>query len=713
MPRFVPRVALLAGCILAPALWGIGCGSSAVPSPFAEDAGVDGAEGGDADAADAVDPTLGPPCLDDGQCDDGVDCTFDACDSTIERCRYTPDDSKCADNVYCDGLELCDPKLGCKEGAAVACDDNQTCTIDTCIEATKKCVSEPRDIDADSDSDWNCGGGDCNDTDPEISSKHVEVCGNAQDDDCDGQKDEADCQTPAHDKCADALEIDGPGQYPVSLGALSSDYAATCAGSGGTWRDAVIAVVVPAGPPQDVDVVATTSAGALALAAVDKCGDPSSETTCGGSFSTKSGGVISRLRLRGLDPGAHALYLFGTSSSDVVLKVKYGPATTQPTNETCGTAEPIQAGVAKQLSVIDAALDLTSDCQTLLGELVYELDLAQPQAVNVWASSVDGYATPEVSLWKPSCALPADEIGCNAATGAHVFQHALPAGKYYVAVSASAPSDIELLVELGPPSTPPADETCASGATLTANQTVVVPLAGHSDDVQLGCLSGAVDAAYSLDLTQKSDVLLVGRISDYDTGAVSLAMPACATSADLLACASDNNSPVRAAEHKLAAGSYRAVIETVNGAPTMLTAFVRPAVAPVLVAFADTCPNAVKIPALGGFFQGNTANVNADYPAGCDLGTGANAPDQLLKLDLPAKKRVVLDMSGSAYTTLLVVRKAQGCPGPEVPSACAAGYYQARSFLDLTLDPGSYYVQIDGYAGDAGAWFLEVYIVDP
>jgi hypothetical protein len=174
-------------------------------------------------------------------------------------------------------------------------------------------------------------------------------------------------------------------------------------------------------------------------------------------------------------------------------------------------------------------------------------------------------------------------------------------------------------------------------------------------------------------------------------------------------------SPLRVGAHALPAGSYRAVIESSNGAPTSLTAFVRPAVAPVLVAFADTCDAAVKVPATGGFFQGTTANANADYDAGCDLGSQGpgGAPDQMLSLDLPSKKRVVLDMRGSSYNTLLTVRHAQGCPGPEVANACAAGYVPERSFLDLTLDAGSYFIQIDGYAGSAGSWFLDVFVSDP
>ncbi|MBK7586658.1 MAG: putative metal-binding motif-containing protein [Myxococcales bacterium] len=715
-PRPVARALALSVVIAGAGLAAVsGCGSSSVPSPFKEDAGadVDAAEGG-GDSADVIDPLLGPPCVDDPQCDDGIDCTFDACDQTLGRCRFTPDDSTCQDSVFCDGLEVCDPKLGCREGTAIACDDNATCTIDTCIEASKSCINEARDVDGDGDPDWSCGGSDCNDTDPAVSGKQSEICGNSADDDCDGAVDEAGCVSPKYDKCADALKIEKSGQYVMSLTAAASDYAASCATSGAADRDVVAAIIVPPGPAMDVDVIATAGAGTLALASVAQCGVAGTETACGAGYSLEKGGVMARVRLRSLSPGAHPLYVFG-QAGNVTLKVSYQPASTQPTNETCGTALPVVPGVSVKASVIDAVEDLSSVCDAPLGELTYEVTLTEPRDVHVWATSLDGLGKPAVALWQPDCSDKKQELGCNVATQAHVFERALPAGKYVVALSATVPSDLDLLVELFPPTAEPADETCASGAVLVANQSVAVPLSGHTDDVSLGCMAGAIDAVYSLDLPVASDVLLVGRISDNDTGGVSLVKPACATKSDTIVCGVSPQTPVRARAHKVAAGSYRVVIETTNAAPTILSAFTRPQTPPILVPFADTCATAVKVPPAGGFFQGNTANANADYDAGCDLGSQGpgGAPEQMLRLDLTKKKRVVLDMKGSAYSTLLVVRRAEGCPGPEVTKACAAGYYPDKSFLDLTLDAGSYFVQVDGYAGNSGQWFLDVFVVDP
>ena len=215
--------------------------------------------------------------------------------------------------------------------------------------------------------------------------------------------------------------------------------------------------------------------------------------------------------------------------------------------------------------------------------------------------------------------------------------------------------------------------------------------------------------------------MLVGGASNNDAVAVSLATPACLASTRL-SCGQSTSTPIsatqvftssaRARAYGVAPGTYRAIAESAAGNPISLTAFARPAQPTTFVAFADDCSAPFEIPAVGGHFQGNTANANADYDAGCDIGNQAKggAPDQMLHLKLAQKSRVVLDMAGSNYSTMLSVRTGATCPGTEVQLGCAAGYVPDRSFLDLTLDVGDYYVQVDGYAGDSGAWSLDVYV---
>ena len=73
-------------------------------------------------------------------CDDGFLCTQDICDEAGQICANSPDDSACADGLYCNGDELCDPLSGCQPGQGVTCDDGVACTIDACDETNDVCT---------------------------------------------------------------------------------------------------------------------------------------------------------------------------------------------------------------------------------------------------------------------------------------------------------------------------------------------------------------------------------------------------------------------------------------------------------------------------------------------------------------------------------------------------------------------------------------------
>ena len=703
------------------------CGPSTAPSPFFFDAGPEGSDagggnpdGGLSEDGGPIDDTLGGPCNDDTQCDDTIACTVDTCDMTLARCRHSPDDASCQNGIHCDGVERCDAKLGCRIGVPIACSDGDVCTIDTCVEATATCDHALRDADLDGTPDGHCiANGDCDDDDPKVGPQVPEICQNKRDDDCDKQVDEADCSAPKHDGCLDPLVIDASGTYQIDTVAAKLDFAATCgvANQAGA-RDVVAAIVIPAGPPVDLEVSAKTNAD-VAIALLGQCGDPSTEIACSTSYFSLDGGRFAKIRARSVgdpaQPTALPLYVFTDAGAPVLLDVAFLPPTPIPTNETCGTATPIPFATPVIADVVDVDKDVGTVCPALTGDLLYSFVLNDPSNVHIYANSIDGDGLPIVSLRDASCALPENEITCQQAESVHVFRHALDAGTYYVAISASAPTVVSTTVVIEAPTSPLPDETCVGSPVLEPNKTLDVSFQNRQDDIDVGCLSSSVDAAYRLDLPVNSDVLLVQRISSGDDAAISLDKPACADMTDSLMCGFGSQSPIRSNKRNVAAGEYRVVSETTLGLPTQITAFVRKTIPAVIVPFADGCADALAIPATGGFFQGNTANATATFEAGCDQAGGppGGARDQLLMLTLPAKKRVVLDMSASAYSTLLDVRKGPGCPGIEVFQGCTVGYGSNKSFLDLTLDAGVYFIQVDGFNKEDGPWFLDVRVVDP
>jgi len=333
--------------------------------------------------------------------------------------------------------------------------------------------------------------------------------------------------------------------------------------------------------------------------------------------------------------------------------------------------------------------------------------------VRVFANPLDDYGVPMLSLRNAGCKDASNELTCrNGSPASVLFVRALPAGRYFLSVASSGPGDVDLRLEESEATSPPADQGCERAPQIASGQTLDLLLNDHSDAVDVGCLAGAPDSSHSLTLTEAADVLLVTRISANDNAAVSLVGASC-TEQTRLSCGASSTSPVRAQAYAVPPGTYRAVVESALGSPVTLTAFTRKAVPASLVAFADDCSAPFEIPATGGRFKGNTGNQHSDFSAGCDQGNQVKngAPDQLLHLRLETKSRVVLDMAGSSYSTMLSVRSGTTCPGTELPLACAAGQAAGRSFLDLDLESGDYYVQVDGYgASAAGAWSLDVYV---
>jgi hypothetical protein len=695
----------------------VACGEIAGRDPFAPsvDGGGSGGRadepGGEGGRDGADDPTLGGPCLDDAQCGDGVECTVELCDVELERCRYFPNDARCDDGLYCNGSEVCDASHGCRAAAVPTCSDSDTCTIDTCIEDTQSCRHEPRDADGDGDPVRACGGGDCRDDDALVSSSALERCANDVDDNCDGEVDELDCVEPRHDRCSDAFEIDAPGAYELSLAGAAGDYAFSCAEEAESLRDVVVAVMVPEGDPIDVDVTASIPLGTVLLASSERCGSASGELECAPSVALEGEGAVTRLIVRRPEPGALAVLVAGSAETRVLVKVDFRPSEPAPVNETCGTARTIEPDVVERATLVSLVRDLETACGAETGELVYGFELDEPRDVRLQAVCLDGFGEPVLSLRNADCAAAEDELTCRVASPTELFARALGPGRYNVALAGTAPCDAELVLRTEPPSEPPADEGCSEPPLAAFGETVQISLADHVDAIQSGCLVGAPDAARTLELSELSDVLVVQTGSEGDRGAAMIAERECASADDRLSCRRSSDWPVRTIARGVGPGSLRAVVETAGGNPTTLTAFRRPASQTVLVHRADDCSDAIEIPETGGRFQGNTANAFADYDASCDYGgqPAGGARDQLLVFTLTRPRRMVFDLFGSDYDTLLVVRDASSCPGGEIFGTCSRGRGSARSYLDVELDAGSYTLQIDGYNGVSGAWTLEVF----
>ncbi len=78
-------------------------------------------------------------CIISADCNDGVSCTNDYCDTVTGECSINPNDNACNDGLFCNGVEFCDAQLGCRAGTPITCSDSFTCTENVCSEASSSC----------------------------------------------------------------------------------------------------------------------------------------------------------------------------------------------------------------------------------------------------------------------------------------------------------------------------------------------------------------------------------------------------------------------------------------------------------------------------------------------------------------------------------------------------------------------------------------------
>ncbi len=446
------------------------------------------------------------------------------------------------------------------------------------------------------------------------------------------------------------------------------------------------------------------------MALESTCGVATSELACG------SGSGATSVRARGYDlaPGTYyAIITTQSATSSVQLQVELLPPSAPPTNVDCATATLITPGVPVIVSVVDPLpTNLPTACPPTTGELTYTFTLAQPQDVRVYASTLRGSGDPVVGLRDPGCNALTDELACQANTSDDLYQQDLPAGTYVVTVAGTSPIDVSLDVEVAAPTMPAANQTCTAPPVVTPNVPFDIDLSNHENAIKDGCFAGGPDEAYDLPLSTASDVLLLAQIPQTESGGLSLDTPACNVAGEL-ACVT-GTTPLRVSRRNVRAGDWRVVVADQLGLQGNLDVLVRDTVAPTIVpsGTAASCATAVDATA-GGFFTGDTSTVGIGYQSGCDVPGPGGEHLQVLSLNLAASRRVILDMEGSAYQTLLDVRQGPACPGDPVNNGCYVAFTPQRSFEDLELTPGTYWILVSGYNGADGPWDLDVRVLPP
>ncbi|HJL19260.1 MAG TPA: PPC domain-containing protein [Sandaracinaceae bacterium LLY-WYZ-13_1] len=495
------------------------------------------------------------PCLDD------VECTADVCLEEANRCFHDPQHEMCSDGNACNGTELCDLATGCGPSSPLYCNDESSCTVDSC-DPEMGCVFTPRDLDGDGYVDGRCGGDDCDD-DPRFGSDiypgATEDCTNRRDDDCDGSRDFLDDEClPTNGTCADATVLPGPGTYSGSTRSLSGDYSLAC--RSGSGADAVFRFTLT-----DVSNVTATVAGGGSGAAVTIRDWASCAS--GPELRCNSGSPPSAVA-NSLPAGDYAI-IVQTSSGGAAfdLNLSIDSPTPPVPGDTCSGAIDITSAPGT-VPVTDLRRDTLPSCSSSSSsydDAYFYFTLSAVQDVTLTTNANGGWHYTGIDTSCPTAS--ATELRCESGSGDQTFTwRSLPAGTYHVAVSTSASSgDVTAEVDIRPPTPIPPNDRCSGAIMLTDGYSDTGTTVDFADDAS-GCTgSGRLDAFYTFTLSTRRRALI--NIADADGGSTSFYLTlrdSCSSSTNL-ACASGSAPSIN---EVLDPGTYYLMVETFSSDPS-------------------------------------------------------------------------------------------------------------------------------------------------
>jgi hypothetical protein len=171
------------------------------------------------------------------------------------------------------------------------------------------------------------------------------------------------------------------------------------------------------------------------------------------------------------------------------------------------------------------------------------------------------------------------------------------------------------------------------------------------------------------------------------------------------------------------AGRFTIVVRMAHGAGEFLAASWvgaggEAASASASGAVASTAPGTCEapLPLAAGSFMGNTRRGEAEQTGGCG---NSEAKELVYKLDVPRRQRVVVEVEPNNFDSVLYVRK-DDCGEKDAEVACnddattgtKRNTSSRGSRIDEVFDAGTYWVIVDGYNNESGAFRMNVQVAD-
>jgi hypothetical protein len=439
----------------------------------------------------------------------------------------------------------------------------------------------------------------------------------------------------------------------------------------------------------------------------DDCTDADSEVACNDDAPNQHRSKVDAI----LEAGTYFVFVDGYSNEGGSFAMKVSVADIPSIAEVCRQAQPLAFGAPASGSSSGAFDQVGASCgDGAKGpDVAYKLDVPRRERVRVVLDSSD--FAPVVHLRK-QCANEQSEVGCGDA-GAMDHQAAfvgvLDPGSFAVFADTSDHDGdgafhlhAEAAPELG--SGTPGDG-CADAIPLTKADSVVRGDTFFAKDDVAGKCSGvgAPDVIYRIELPRRSRVS--AHFLSEEGQHVFVLSRSCADRASEVACE-------RMLDQVLAAGTYYLAVD--GDSPDAFGQFSFSFGTRDVTAQEAAC----RAPSLlldGQTATGTTAGGADKFTTSCGGREDAqSAPDRIYRIALATRAHVRLTLSTPTWDGVLAVRSscleaAGATSARQVELACnndSDDVHHAR--VDTTLDPGTYYVLVDGHAsGNEGPYSLE------
>ncbi|MDP9036843.1 MAG: hypothetical protein M3O50_18755 [Myxococcota bacterium] len=440
----------------------------------------------------------------------------------------------------------------------------------------------------------------------------------------------------------------------------------------------------------------------------DDCTDSSAEIDCSDDSPDRTHSKIERV----LEPGKYYVFVDGYGQDEGPFKMTVAASDVLALADVCRGAPLLSPGALVSGSTEGMADNAEASCgEGARGaDAAWRVELANRSRLRVVERSDDVSAVVHI---RRICAEEQSEVACGQegpTPGEAVAAGTLEAGTYAVfadAIGVDTGGRYTLRAEVAPPDgSGTAGDGCADALPITA--AVDGDTFAARDDVAASCSGqGAADVVYRLDLPHKAR--FTAMLEAEEAPHVIAVWSRCGERPTEIACG-------QRVSEVLPAGTYFVGVD--GATPDAAGRFRMSWATQDLAGQSRACAAAPTL-APGQTITGSTVGAADQFFCTCAGGeSGTTGADRVYRVVVAARSQVQLAVTGHAFDLAVALRKtcadAPGSPGAaEVACEAVTSGGPERTTLDRTLDPGTYWVVVDGQsASDQGSFTLQ-YRVKP